>query len=164
MVGLLLLGASVGFGENVYLGPTVTGDVSVSGQTVILTCDSNAADSSYGTFTTESFPIKTAEGITGYVRVTSATGFVEDTIVASCKTAMQRNPLVGGITLQVDTFADTGTALYWLGQCDNFTGADSLPLFGDVWIDWEVWDSTSDSAGHGDIHSFGTEIKLFRGE
>ncbi len=158
---LLLLIPLLALGDEVTVKQTVSGDVSRESEwQVTMTCDSNAADSSYGTFTTESFDIGGALGVGGYAHYWLTSDCTRcDTIILHCITAHYRD-VSTPCTLSVDTLAAVGFVEYWLGKTDAWTGTDSLFPGGELWWDGEIWDSASDSANHGTEVDYYWKFKL----
>lgn len=148
------------FAENVnILQSSATGDVTVSGDVVTLTCDSSAADSSVGGFQTESFG-RGYRTITGYARLGKIDSSTVDTVVLRLMTAWDRSLSLALDTVQTDTLDDTGNIFYWLGKCENWTGWDSIADMNEFWWDVDTWDSASDSANHGVEHNYMYEFKI----
>lgn len=173
---LLLAIVAIGFavaGQPIHFVNIVSGDVTLpadidAGWHVILTCDSNAVDSSYGTVETGSFMLGKHGAAVAWAHLYNAklndgsyTDFASDTLILKVYTECQRPNGILKIQLDSALLTDTGLVEYWLGKGDGFTGLDSLTC--EIYWTLEMWDSTSDSANHGVTHDyyfdFGVEPK-----
>jgi hypothetical protein len=167
LLAILIVGFVVAE-QPMYFVNIVTGDVTLPtgldrAYRVILTPDSNAADSSYGTVETGSFILGGHGAAVAYVHLyavkhnnTTDTNFPGDTLILKTYTECQRGHGLHKIQLDSALLTDTTTKNYWLGKGDGFTGSDSLAC--EIYFTLEMWDSTSDSANHGVTHDYYFDI------